>query len=67
MPPAARVATGFEPIATYHQITTALGHDMVGLARPFPKHIPFDLLDYLLALGWIGGVLVLMAMMRTCL
>lgn len=53
--------TGFDPVATYVQITTSLGHDMVGLARPFPRHIPFDLLDYALGLGWVGALLAAMA------
>jgi hypothetical protein len=55
-------ATGFDPIATYHQITRSLANDMVGLARPFPRHILYDLLDYLLGIGWIGGLLALFAM-----
>jgi hypothetical protein len=37
---------------------------MVGLARPFPRHIPFDLLDYLLGMGWVTVLIGFFAMAR---
>ena len=47
-------ATGFNPIATYRAIAEAQQRDLITLARPFPLHILFDLIDFALASGYIS-------------
>ena len=51
--------TGFNPIATFHSISRTQAQDLLPLARPFPQHILFDLLDFALGSAWISFLLVL--------
>jgi hypothetical protein len=50
--------SGFDPIATFHAISREQAKDLLPLARPFPRHIFFDLLDLALGTGWISFLLV---------
>ena len=57
--------TGFDPIATFDSIAREQMRDLIPLTRPFPRHILFDVLDFALASGWIGFLLVLFFLART--
>jgi len=59
-----QAVTGFDPIATYHSIATVQAKDLLPLIRPFPRHIFFDVLDFLLGAGWIAGLLTLFLIIR---
>ena len=50
-------ATGFDPIATFRTAATLQESDLVHLGRPFPRHVPYDLLDFALGSGWISFLL----------
>jgi hypothetical protein len=52
------VMTGFDPIATFRVASALQESDLVHLGRPFPRHIPFDLLDFALGSGWISFLLI---------
>ena len=51
-------AFGFDPIATARVISDIQMRDVIALGRPFPYHIPFDMLDFLLGSGWLSGLLL---------
>jgi len=57
-------ATGFNPIATWSSIAREQANDLVRLARPFPAHMLFDVLDFALASGWISFALVAFFLVR---
>jgi hypothetical protein len=57
--------TGFDPIATWRAIAREQANDLVRLARPFPAHMLFDVLDFAMASGWIGFLLVVFFLART--
>ena len=57
-------ATGFDPIATYHAIARGQANDLVALARPFPRHMLFDIYDFALGSGWISFLLVVFFLAR---
>ncbi len=48
------LAFGFNPIATFQAIDRQQTKILVEMGRPFPYHLPFDLLDFLLGSGWIA-------------
>ncbi len=51
------LVTGFNPIVSL-QVAIADQADIAAhLHRPWPKTIPFDLLDFLLGMGWLSGLL----------
>jgi len=56
--------TGFDPIATFRTASTLQESDLVHLSRPFPRHVPYDLLDFALGSGWISFLLIGMYLLR---
>ena len=52
------LATGFDPIETFHSISRTQAKDLIPLIRPFPRHIFFDVLDFALGSGWISFLLL---------
>ena len=56
--------TGFDPVATFRTASALQESDLVHLSRPFPRHVPYDLLDFALGSGWISFLLVAMYLLR---
>ena len=56
--------TGFDPIATFRTASALQESDLVHLSRPFPRHVPYDLLDFALGSGWISFLLVGLYLLR---
>ena len=57
-------ATGFDPIATYQTIARGQIADLIHLARPFPRHMLFDIYDFALGSGWISFLTVIFFLAR---
>lgn len=52
------LATGFNPIETYHAIVELHTIGVEELNRPaYPIHVPFDLFEFFTGIGWIGVML----------
>lgn len=49
----------FNPIATFREISELQMEGILWIGRPFPLHLPFDLLDFLLGTAWISGIMLL--------
>jgi hypothetical protein len=56
--------TGFDPILTFQTAGRLQETDLVFLARPFPRHMPFDVLDFALGSSWISFLLIAMYLAR---
>lgn len=52
------IVTGFDPIETARVISRLQMRDLIKLRRPFPEHIPFDVLDFMMSGGWITVLLI---------
>jgi hypothetical protein len=50
--------TGFDAIGTYLTAARLSAKHVRLLARPYPLHVVFDVLDFALGAGWIGALLV---------
>ena len=46
------VATGFNPISAFRTALAMQAYQLPLLHRPWPKTIPFDILDFFLGIGW---------------
>ena len=47
------LATGFNPISAFRTALAMQAYQLPLLHRPWPRTIPFDLLDFLLGAGWV--------------
>ncbi len=52
------VLTGFDPIRTFYNIAEAQTIALIPLERPFPWHMLIDVLDFAMAAGYLGFLLV---------
>jgi hypothetical protein len=52
------LVTGFDAIATFRSISRIQADYLVSLARPFPQHLPYDVIDLILGSGYISILLV---------
>lgn len=57
-------ATGFDPIGTFHTASYFAERSLIALARPFPKHMAWDVYDFALGSGWISFLLAGFALMH---
>jgi len=46
------LATGFNPISAFQTALAMQRYQLPLLHRPWPRTIPFDILDFLLGIGW---------------
>jgi hypothetical protein len=60
-----QLAFGFDPIETFSAISRLQMKGIVWIGRPFPRHLVFDMLDFLLGAGWLSGVLVVFFILRS--
>jgi hypothetical protein len=51
------LATGYDPIASFQAALANQSRLAEIWQRPYPRTIPWDLYDFLLGTGWIGGLL----------
>jgi len=58
------LALDFNAIDVYHTASRLSQDDLVHLRRPFPLHLAFDVLDVLLATGWISAPLIVFGLLR---
>ena len=52
-----RLATGFDPIASFRVATAMQRQLLLTLHRPYPRTIAWDLLDFALGSGWVPALL----------
>jgi len=50
------IATGFNPISAFRTAVAMQAYQLPMLHRPWPKSIPFDILDFFLGAGWVAVV-----------
>jgi hypothetical protein len=58
------LVTGFDPITTFRVIEHEQTMALVDLARPFPRYLFDDVIDFAMASGWIGFLLAAMYFIR---
>lgn len=50
----------YDPAGTFHAALANQRHLLTQWNRPYPQTVPFDVLDFLLGAGWIGGLLAIL-------
>ena len=58
------LATGYPPLATFHAALRQQREILPHLHRPYPRSIPFDLLDFALGMGWAPLLAALLYLAR---
>ena len=58
------LVTGFNPISAFRTALAMQAYQLPLLHRPWPKTIPFDILDFLLGIGWAALVPAVFGLMR---